>query len=72
MGLLDSIPRLTRGAKQAKLKTIEGTVPDLLRLPPGCSFYDRCRFRMPVCMTRFPETTRIDEQHSAACYALNS
>jgi len=40
-GLLSSIPR--KGvAHKAPLPTIEGTVPSLLNLPPGCRFVDRC------------------------------
>lgn len=71
VGLLDSIPRINTGdQKAARLKTIEGTVPDLLHLPPGCSFYDRCRLRSQICTTRFPETAAIGPQHTAACYAL--
>jgi oligopeptide/dipeptide ABC transporter ATP-binding protein len=73
MGLLDSIPRLAAGdVKQAKLKTIEGAVPNLLQLPQGCSFYDRCRLRSEICTKRFPDAVRISETHTAACYAVSS
>ena len=40
-GLLASIPRLRR-ERLAELPVIPGRVPDLLRLPPGCRFADRC------------------------------
>ncbi|HZX23399.1 MAG TPA: ABC transporter ATP-binding protein [Woeseiaceae bacterium] len=40
-GLLDSIPRL-RADKLAELPVIPGMVPDLMHLPPGCRFADRC------------------------------
>jgi oligopeptide/dipeptide ABC transporter ATP-binding protein len=40
-GLLTSIPRI-RDRKIEVLPTIPGMVPDLLHLPPGCSFADRC------------------------------
>src|SRR5262245_38106984 len=57
IGLLDSIPKISKERK-TRLKSIEGTVPDLLRLPPGCSFYDRCKERTDQCTTKFPETTQ--------------
>jgi oligopeptide/dipeptide ABC transporter ATP-binding protein len=41
-GLLDSIPRKA-ASRKAELPTIEGTVPSLSTLPPGCRFADRCR-----------------------------
>lgn len=72
MGLLDSIPRITTSEKVRRLKTIEGTVPDLLHLPQGCSFYDRCRVRLEICSKQFPDTASVAPQHTAACYAINS
>jgi len=41
-GLLGSIPRIARGGERKRLPTIEGVVPDLRDLPPGCRFADRC------------------------------
>ena len=40
-GLLESIPRI-RADRLAELPIIPGRVPDLLHLPPGCRFADRC------------------------------
>jgi len=50
-GLLRSVPKLTEAAvaKQLRLQTIEGTVPRLTALPPGCHFEPRCPYRMPRC-----------------------
>jgi peptide/nickel transport system ATP-binding protein len=46
-GLLKSIPR--RGtAHKALLPTIEGTVPSLLKPPPGCRFAARCQHRLSL------------------------
>ncbi|MCI0622472.1 MAG: ABC transporter ATP-binding protein [Acidobacteria bacterium] len=43
-GLLKSIPRWTASGKTAsRLESIQGTVPDLGRLPPGCAFQPRCK-----------------------------
>ncbi len=50
-GLLRSVPKLTAAevAKVERLQTIEGTVPKLTELPPGCHFAPRCPQRMPRC-----------------------
>jgi oligopeptide/dipeptide ABC transporter ATP-binding protein len=40
---------LTRGVSRGKLPTIEGSVPDLSDLPPGCPFHPRCPHAMSVC-----------------------
>ncbi len=52
-GLLRSIPGKP-GAEPGRLRAIEGTVPDLLRLPPGCSFNPRCPDVMAECRERPP------------------
>lgn len=46
-GLLASIPRIT--GKRERLKPIHGTVPNLLELPPGCSFQNRCAHYTGEC-----------------------
>ncbi|HEY7162472.1 MAG TPA: ABC transporter ATP-binding protein, partial [Acidobacteriota bacterium] len=69
VGLLDSIPRIeTDGTKRDRLKAIEGSVPNLMKLPPGCSFYDRCANRMDHCTESFPEILWINPQHRVSCY----
>jgi oligopeptide/dipeptide ABC transporter ATP-binding protein len=53
-GLLKSIPRI-REEKLPELPTIPGSVPDLLHLPPGCRFADRCYKADDLCRQREPE-----------------
>jgi oligopeptide transport system ATP-binding protein len=53
IGLLESLPRLD-DAEHKRLVPIEGQPPNLLRLPTGCSFAPRCRYRMPVCDEPIP------------------
>ena len=38
-----------------RLHQIEGQPPDLLNLPDGCSFADRCAFVVPRCRSERPE-----------------
>lgn len=64
-GLLASIPG---GAAGSRLHAIEGTVPNLASLPPGCSFAPRCSERMPACSAAFPEATTLAPGHSVRCY----
>jgi oligopeptide/dipeptide ABC transporter ATP-binding protein len=54
-GLLHSIPRIEGGYDRNKrLPMLPGGVPDLSRLPVGCSFHDRCPYVMPVCRSEEP------------------
>ncbi len=66
MGLLDSLPRLD-AAERTRLVPIEGQPPNLLRLPPGCSFAPRCKYRMPICDTRTP-LYDFSDGHIARCF----
>ncbi len=57
-GLLDSIPRPedtpAGSGRRRRLRTIEGMVPDMRRLPPGCRFADRCPMRIEACESEPP------------------
>ncbi|MGP6156508.1 MAG: ABC transporter ATP-binding protein [Vulcanimicrobiaceae bacterium] len=65
MGLLASLPRLDREDK--RLVPIEGQPPSLMRIPPGCSFAPRCKYRMPVCDTPVP-LYDFGSGHVARCF----
>ena len=64
-GLLASIPG---GDAGSRLKAIEGTVPNLAALPPGCSFAPRCSWRMPHCTELFPAQSSVAPNHTVRCY----
>ena len=68
-GLLKSIPRI-REQKLARLPTIPGTVPDLLQLPGGCRFADRCYKAAAVCRQREP-VLDYDGMQGVACHMPN-
>jgi len=58
--------------KRARLPVIEGLVPDLLALPPGCRFADRCPMRIPACDEGEPallpvKAEGMDVTHLARC-----
>ena len=61
-------PRFPEARAGSRLKAIDGTVPNLAALPPGCSFAPRCSARMPQCTTAFPAETVVGDAHSVRCY----
>ncbi|MBU2531911.1 MAG: ABC transporter ATP-binding protein [Alphaproteobacteria bacterium] len=70
-GLLASIPRLDliRGTDEhERLQEIEGIVPALSDLPPGCSFAPRCKFATDKCHAEFPPFELKQPDHWAACW----
>ncbi len=64
-GLLASIPRL-RSERLAELPVIPGRVPDLLNLPAGCRFADRCPRVQERCRAERPVLTGRDS--GVACH----
>ena len=53
VGLMSSIPRI--GVEREELQTISGTMPDLVELPPGCSYHPRCPYAEESCTRREPQ-----------------
>ncbi len=53
IGLLGSVPRLDRPGQP--LTPIEGSPPNVARLPQGCPFVPRCPVSISVCETVEPE-----------------
>jgi len=66
-GLLASIPRPGISAK-ARLPIIPGRVPELTRLPRGCSFQERCPWVFGRCRQEEPELTITDPGHQVRCW----
>jgi peptide/nickel transport system ATP-binding protein len=67
-GLIRSIPRIDKAAThKTRLEAIPGTVPSLLRPPPGCRFAPRCRYAMAKCREAVPPLTDIGGGHRVAC-----
>ncbi len=68
-GLLASLPRLDRGAgTKSKLSTIPGIVPNLLKLPKGCRFSDRCVKSFERCKKQEPQLEMVTEGHQVRCW----
>lgn len=64
--LLKSIPRL--GVHVGDLDSIPGSVPDLLKLPMGCHFADRCQYVQAKCRQVVPDFFEWDHQSYARCF----
>ena len=64
-GLLASMPG---GAPGARLRAIEGSVPVLGAVPPGCAFNPRCPDRFDPCTLSPPPEYRVGPGHEARCY----
>jgi oligopeptide/dipeptide ABC transporter ATP-binding protein len=64
--LLNSV-RVLGGHGARRLEQIPGEVPDVMRLPPGCSFRPRCRHADLVCRQPPPQVS-VGPGHTARCW----
>ena len=69
-GLLKAVPTLATDRSRA-LQTIEGSVPPLHAVPPGCPFEPRCGLRIPECASDFPPLVDVSPGHWARCPVAN-
>jgi peptide/nickel transport system ATP-binding protein len=65
VGLMGSIPKL--GLRQERLLQIEGSMPRLNAIPPGCAFNPRCPRRLERCVAERPELFAAGSTR-AACW----
>jgi peptide/nickel transport system ATP-binding protein len=70
-GLLQAVPTL-RTDRSRPLATIEGTVPGIAALPPGCTFEPRCSHRIAECQRELPPLVEVAPGHWARCPVLNT
>jgi len=67
VGLLHSLPKI-ENSKLDKLPTIEGIVPDLLHLPKGCNFVNRCPRAKAMCRDQEPSLEIQPDKAKVACF----
>ncbi|WP_051786388.1 ABC transporter ATP-binding protein [Endozoicomonas numazuensis] len=65
-GLLEAIPRLDTGGEI--LPTIPGNPPNLLNLPQGCPFQERCPHVMQRCRQEAPPLENFGNARQKACF----
>jgi len=70
-GLLRSVPKLGEATalKEAgtPLPTIAGSVPTLVRLPPGCAFAPRCPLAIDACRAALPPQVATGGTQQSRC-----
>ncbi len=69
-GLLHAVPDLATD-RSRPLEAMEGTVPLLQALPPGCAFEPRCEFRIVECSRSLPPLAEVAPGHWARCPVVN-
>jgi peptide/nickel transport system ATP-binding protein len=70
VGLMGSIPSIARGSE--RLIQIEGSMPRLNEIPPGCAFNPRCPSVIELCRRRRPELMATDSTSRAACWQYDA
>jgi peptide/nickel transport system ATP-binding protein len=65
VGLMGSIPRIAAG--QERLVQIDGAMPRLNAIPPGCAFNPRCPKRFERCVAERPDLLNAGTSQ-AACW----
>jgi len=69
LGLIRSIPVL--GEIRDRLEVIDGVVPNLVDLPPGCRFAPRCRARTEICLEKTPNLEPVQRDHTVRCWLFH-
>jgi peptide/nickel transport system ATP-binding protein len=65
VGLMQSIPRI--GGPRDRLRQIEGGMPRLDEIPPGCPFHPRCPHAFDRCRRQRPDLLPAGTS-DAACW----
>jgi oligopeptide transport system ATP-binding protein len=65
-GLLAALPRV--GGEEDSLRTIPGNPPNMLNLPSGCPFNERCTESSERCFADVPLLHGIEAGHAVACH----
>ena len=63
--LIKSIPSLIGDVKE--MRSIPGTLPDLVNPPKGCLFSPRCEYAMDICFRKDPPTIDLGD-HLVKCW----
>ena len=70
-GLFGARP-LLGAPRGSRLATIPGRVPELIDLPAGCPFADRCGWVVEACRAAPPPPIEVEPGHAARCIRLDA
>lgn len=64
--LLTATPNLNTSYEE--MRPIEGSSPDPVNVPPGCSYHPRCPLADDTCQTEDPPYYKVEDNHQTACF----
>lgn len=64
--LMKALPRGTK--QEGRLQTIDGTVPRLMEVQPGCRFANRCPMAKKICYEQDPAIRALSATHTYRCH----
>ena len=64
--LLKSTPNLESPIEA--MRPVDGSAPDPVNVPAGCSFHPRCPLASDECKTVDPDAYRVDSDHAVHCH----
>ncbi|WP_054023007.1 ABC transporter ATP-binding protein [Bacillus sp. FJAT-28004] len=65
-GLIQAAPSILDDVNDNR--SIKGSSPNLLNLPPGCAFHPRCEFATDLCMQEEPRAISVGSFRISACH----
>ena len=74
-GLFAARPRMGTprvNGRKPLLATIPGRVPELVDMPPGCPFVDRCAWVVDACRAALPAPASVGPAHTARCIRIDA
>lgn len=69
-GLIAAIPNIND--QKGELSSIDGMVPQLDKMPKGCSFHPRCPYAMAICKEKRPAITTIENNRKVRCFKYST
>ena len=66
LGLIKAVPPVAGDLYE--ISSIPGSPPNLLQMPPGCSFHPRCSYARERCQSEAPPLYDVGPDHSSACH----